>query len=401
MPTIGFNIKPRGYSGGVVVGQYTLGSAAYVSGGIYRTSDNVLLRTLFAAEYQSAGVQYIYWDGLDDKGNDVSATPAYFKYLKNNVVDDWGTIGNSATLDHGVTTFSGYSPHVNMAIDGDNVYIGEGWNEGARKAALKVDKSVDINAAIGILTDYTGNNTNLSTEYVCTDGTNVYWGGTYVGTDNSWVFATKVSDDTEVTFSSGTAHQEGSSRSYASVLSLVTADPTNLITGLTTDGTYLWVARGSQNEIEVYSCSTGALLTTIATFTNPRKLHYDSLQGGRVWFLNSTNTITKGIIGVNGDLTTGTLTGSVVGDKINIAVDPLTAKLAIITGGTNQQIYLYDVTALNPVLGSPTILGQTGGYQSTAISEYKHLYLLIYRLYKLLYYYLHSILHLCKYCCLK
>jgi len=145
------NIRPRKNGGAVAVGQYTLSAPAYVSGGIYRTSDNVLIRTLFAYEYQTAGVHYIYWDGLSDKGVDFSATPCYFKYLKNNVVDNWGTVGNTATLNHGLTTFSGYSPWVNMAISGNNIYIGEGWNEGSNKAAYKVDKSIDINACIPIL----------------------------------------------------------------------------------------------------------------------------------------------------------------------------------------------------------------------------------------------------------
>lgn len=353
---------------GAPVGQYTLLSDSFTSAGIYRKSDSApktLLRTLWAQERQTAGTHTLYWDGLDDLGNDIIATNDYeAQILSHDIQDDWGTVGNTATLNHGPTTIHGYSRQAHACPIGDYIYVGESWNEGGNKVAFKIAKA-DMGQWIKILPGSAGgNNTNISTEYSCTDGVNIYWAGEDPGNGNNRIFATKISDDTEVVWASGSAYSAAGGRNYASVL----GTGTDKITGLATDGTYLWVAYESLDEIHVYNVSTGAATAASPiSFTAPRSLAYQAANGGRVYFIYNTGAVIKGEVGANGNLTSGTLTISdFPSDKITMAVDNLTDELAIVVGGTTQQVWFWDITAANPSGTNSGKLGQVGGYTTSA-----------------------------------
>ncbi len=373
------------------VAEYTLTSAAYVSAGIYRASDSepkTLLRTLFAYQYQQAGLQYLYWDGLDDQGNNIVATNDYEgKVLSHNMQADWSVVGNSSLYESGLSVMNSYSWFVNMAISGDNIYIGESFNEGGARAAFKVLRS-SPQVSIDILPYATDpnasnpNDTDLSTEYMCTNGTNVFWGGTdpYAAyhtpprTGASWVFATSVATDTNVALSAGTSEKCGIGKTYPNAIDVVIDQPTNIITGMACNGSYLWVARGSQNEIKAYNATTGALVTTITGFTNPRELVYDSSNGGRVWFISGTNSIVKGVVNAGtGNIISGALNiNNFPTNKLTLAIDNSTATtiLAIAVGGTTQQVWGWNVSAASPsysIAADPLFkLGQLGGYATNA-----------------------------------
>jgi hypothetical protein len=356
----------------ISIGQYTLNSPYTTSMGIYRASDpepKTLLRTLWGSEPQEPGTYTIYWDGLDDNGNNIVATNDYEAgLLKHNVSASWSTIGNTSTLNHGSTTLTGYSRMVQAVPYGDNIYIGESWNEGGNKAAFKILKT-DLQSAVYILPGSdNGNNTNLSTEYLCTDGVRVYWGGVDPANGDSWIFATNVSDDSEATFISGSSHTAGGGRTYSSVIDLVTGSGDNIITGMATNGTYLWSARGSTNAIKAYNISgsnpVGNLTSTsTASFSNPRSLAYDSSNGGRIFFVNTSSTPTMTTIGTSGSLTTSSLSiPDFPSDVITFGINNSSSELAAIIGGPTQQVWFWNISAPNPSGTNTGKLGQLGGY---------------------------------------
>ncbi len=369
---------------GALGGKYTLSAPAYTSAGIYRASDTApktLLRTLWSNEYQAAGVHTAYWDGLDDNGNDIISTHDYEAViLSHNVTADWSTIGNTSTLNHGGTNYHGYSTFAKLAMNGTDGYCGEYYNEGGCRKGYyflgsAIQESIDIlPASTDPNASSQTNDTNLSTEYNCTDGTNVYWGGidpgaSGYGTSGSWVYGTVISTNTHLAWSSGTSIKAGGGATYPNAISIVINAPTNVITGMATNGTYLWVARGTTNNIYCYSCSTGALLSTTTGFSNPRELAYDSSNGGRVWFLNSTNQMVKATIGGSGALTSGSLTiPDFPANKMTLAVSNVgTAELAVVNGGTDERVWFWDISAGTPGSTNTGQIGQTGGYQSVTL----------------------------------
>ncbi len=376
----------------VITGSYTLAAPAYTTVGIFRKSDpepKTLLRTIWFNEYQSAGLHYVYWDGLDDLGNDIIATNDYeAKVLTHNMAATWETLGNTSQFNHGATVFNSYSWFVNAAISGDNVYIGESFNEGGARAGFKLltsDILADTQTCYDVLPYATDpnrgnpNDTDLSTEYVCTNGTVTFWGGNdpYAAYSpntlgQSWVFGTYVSNDTNYPFSSGVSEKCGLGKTYPNAIDVVLNDPTNEITGMCCNASYLWVARGTTGNIYCYDATTGALLSTSSGFTNPRKLAYDSSNGGRVWFLQGVNQMVKGTIGALGALSSGSLLiADFPTDKQTLAIDNATNTLAVICAGSNQQVWFWNISAGTPSTNHFAELGQVGGYavDSTAAND--------------------------------
>ena len=109
------------------VGTYTLAIDSYVSVGIYlASSPDTLIRTLGRIEHKTAGVHTIYWDGLDDDGNDVIATNDYIgKVFSHNISYTWELRANSSTATSGTGVFRSYSSAYAIACSGNNVYFGD------------------------------------------------------------------------------------------------------------------------------------------------------------------------------------------------------------------------------------------------------------------------------------
>lgn len=369
--------------------QFYLPSTMNVSMGVYRTSDpepKTLLRTLFADKSYTVGIHPINWDGLDDFGNTVSnPQDTFYRGLKHTITKGWEPVGNSSDATFGSTVLQSYSPFVKAAISGNNIYIGESFNEGGARAGFKIlisdpQKSIDILPYATDPNRGNPNDTNISTEFVCTNGTNVFWGGndpyaSYSLThpiSGSWVFGTKVSDDTNHAFSSGSSMKAGLGKTYPNAIDIVIDQPTNVITGMCSGGNLLWVSR--QNEIKCYNATTGALLSTTTGFINPHQLTYDSSNGGRVWFLRTFGANTNNVVAATITAGTGALTGSILTisdfptDKFSLVMDNVTTTLIAVVGGVYQQIWAWDVNNLNPSGTFLWKLGQLGGYRSNVVA---------------------------------
>ncbi len=368
---------PLFFTSGTAVGQFSLSAPRYVSIGIYIKSDSEpkrLVRTTVGYKYYPTGTHTIYWDKKDDFGNTLSGSDFVAKVLDHDMSYSWQTFGNTSTLNHGGTNYNGYSRFAALCFATNKGYLGENYNEGGARKGFYFDKAVDINTMYEVLPYATDpnhsnvNDTNLETPYNCTDGTNVYWGG-FDTLGKSAMYATKVSDDTNFAWSSGASFTANGGANYPNAINIVTGNSADRITGMCTNGTNLWNARGSQNKILRWTVSTGATAgSDNTTWTNPRELAYDSSNSGRIWFIHSTNTLIVATIGAGGALSAGSHTLTLSSQPIlSIAIDNATSTLAILYGGTDQVVKLYSISAATPTGTHANTIGQIGGYQSTAL----------------------------------
>lgn len=371
---------PRGFT---IVGYYRLASSTYVSTiAIVKKSDSIpkkVYDVIPVYETKLAGTYPIYWDGNDRSNNPVAGDYEYEVWV-NNIDVTWGTFGNTSTLNHGSTTMRGYDRYYSLCISGNNLYQGYGYGEAEATSSRKTLLN-NLQQQINILeygTDPNASNKNDSNPgnwYNCTDGINVYWSvKDYLTTDN-WHYATKVSDDTEVELSGGVSkHSSGmafTSRTYEWAFGLDSITATT--TGMCTDGTHVFVCKGSVDLIYVYSCATGALVNTINTgnyagLDNPREIVYDSVNN-RVIFFNSTNQVQIAGVGALGALNgIGFTINFGSGTKLTqgIYINGSTVILAIAYGDTYQEVRFFNISG---ALSGSSIgqIGQTGGYQSTAL----------------------------------
>src|SRR6218665_1942805 len=180
---------------------YTLTQSAKTSAGIY-TKDSVLVRTLWTAKNYEAGTYRIEWDGKDDLGNPAPAGDYVAKVLANNVKYTWnGIIGNTSDSNTGSTVQrASYYFMTGMAIVNNTAYYSSGYSEGrptiAKFVTSQPQKKISIEKNPGTTTS--------NVDYVASDGKLVYWSG-YDAYDNTntWVFANKIADDSDVTFTAG------------------------------------------------------------------------------------------------------------------------------------------------------------------------------------------------------
>lgn len=178
---------------------YTLPSTKRVSIGIYDIN-NVLLRNLKKGETQTAGTYSLNWDGTNDFLSSLPITTYKAKLITNNVNYEWqGIIGNTSTYQTGPTIHRSLDAPIGMVINGNKaVYcIGYGEGEGGNGGFLLDNVQEKLHPM-----PY--DNTGQNSDYVVSDGTNIYWAGYDAFIQgHSFMFATKVSDNSEVSFSSG------------------------------------------------------------------------------------------------------------------------------------------------------------------------------------------------------
>lgn len=349
-------------SGTGVNTSYTLSDNMFAtSAGVFKT-DGTLIRTLWGVKKQKAGTYPIYWDGKDDDGNVASTDTYHVEVLKNKVVYNWdGVIGNTSTINVGteydvMRSFTGIH---DMDIVGTKIFYCVGYNE--TTAATYTKDTTNINGGASPVRP-TFAFAEYITQYCTSDGTNVYWGGYDPhAVTTSWLWASKVTDNTEVLFSSGTAIQQAyPGYKYPSGIDFRTENPVQVkhsLTGLTVqkNGSYLFCARGPQGIVSVINKTTGALVLTLS-IANVTAICADTASG--LW-IATENSINKYTVAANGSIGTPTLTISTGLSRITyMKVSPDGATLAIIDAGANQQ-----VKGFNNTTGAANwTLGTQGGY---------------------------------------
>ena len=335
---------------------FTLSNSARTSAGVFK-KDSTLVRTLWADKTYSPGTYTEYWDGKDDYGIKItSPDPNYdIKILSNNVNYNWdGIIGNTSLANTGSSVHRGYyTSMTGMAITGNTAYFCQGYSEGysseAKFSTLNPQARLDI---------YPGKVSTMNSDYVATDGINVYWAGYDIyRSQNSFVHVTRVSDDGEVNFGANgvkyTMQQIGYPKTYNSTIDNLTTGnsrPSGL--AVQTAGNYLFVSHKFLNQLHVLNKTTGALIQNFS-ITSPAGLATD---GNYLWIVSGTNTVAKYNINANG--TIGTVALTLSGIATPGAIQVYGSKLAVIDAGTNQIVRFYNTTTGVQA----TQLGVTGGY---------------------------------------
>ncbi len=353
------------YSQSANPGSFTfkLTSSARTSAGVYKT-DSTLVRTLWADRNYAAGTYTEQWDGKDDFGNTISPPDATYiiKVLTNNVNYNWdGVIGNTSTATTGSKIHRGYyTSMTGMAITGTTAYFCQGYSEGYSSEA----KFSITNPQVRLdLTGFGGRTSTMNSDYVTTDGKNVYWAGyNAYQLSISFVHATTVSNDAQVNFGNNgqsyTMTQLTNPKTYTSVLDLITNDANAHPTGLAVQqtGNYLFVSHGGINELHVFDKATGALVQNIS-LTNPQSLAVD---GNNLWIASGVNTVAKYTVNANGTLSSAILTLS--GISVPGAIQVNGSNIAVVDAGINQIVRFFNTSS--GVEG--TQLGTTGGYFTDA-----------------------------------
>jgi chitodextrinase len=344
---------------------FSLSSGARTSAGVFK-KDGTLIRTLWSGVNYSAGSHSSSWDGTNDEGMLVPDSNYDIRVLSNNVNYTWeGVIGNSSAQFSGSTVMHSFQNMFSMAIAGSTIYYSTNYGERVNTTFKTSTTSPDSKTS---LADQGG-----AINLVTTDGNYVYWAGydpfsgnnvvAYIPSDvnnNTYVYATRVSDDQQVTFSSGSPLN----LTYLTTPMTSCIDVGNasaLISGIAVqkNGNYLFVAHKNLNRLDVLNKTTGALVRSI-TVTSPGSLAADG--NGNLWMVSNTNTVSKYGVNADGSLTAASINLASLVSPLAIAVSPDNNTLIISDGGNSQQ-----VKAFNTGTGSASwTYGQAGGYASDA-----------------------------------
>ena len=342
--------------------QYTLASTSTTSAGVYK--DGKLVRTLWSNVKRSAGTYTVTWDGKDDAGATVSGT-TQIKVLSHQMNYQWtANIGNSSSIDTGSHKLRGLRTPFSGVEVGNYIYMAKGNTEG-NTPIYKVAKSAP-SYMIEVRPNANRSST-FQTEYVCSDGTLVYWAG-YDAWSGRWpegnpapdtnsrvqsiIYATKVSDDLDHTFSSGKTVKPTLDGFYTFSGLVVFDDTAAHPTGLAvmSSGNYLYSSHKGKNQVKCYNKTTGALL---ATYSLP--LAGIAIEGSALYGIDG-HTVKKYTIESNGSLTYASVSIS-IGSPINLSVKNGTI---MVIDGSTQQVKAYNTSGT-----LQWTLGQSGGYYNS------------------------------------
>lgn len=308
-----------------------------------------VIRTIWYGEQKSAGPVGIIFDGKSDTGSTVPNGLYNWVLTYNNVSYTWdGVIGNTSTLKTGASVHKGYySCMTGMTIVNGYAYFCQGYSEKQKSIGKFLlsdpQKRIDI---VGVGGAGNLEFTNAYTDHVCNDGTNIYYGSA------QFVYAIKVSDDSEVTFANGVPVIHG--YHYSSVIDYIEDYASdNATSGIAVQktGNKLFVSHRYRDELHVLNKTTGALLQAI-TITNPRHLCIDT--DDNLWMVSGTNTVAKYTVNSNGTLTSATLILSGLTDPKAIQIKG--SEIFVEDAGTVQKLYTYNTSTgtLNHTKGTGT-----------------------------------------------
>lgn len=334
---------------------FTLDTVSHVSIKVFR-QDSIQVKTIVSDTIMQAGTHTMYWNATDDLGAAIPFPDSSYsvKIKSNNLKYNWdGVIGNSSDSMTGNLVHRGYYECMTgLTFTGTKGYFCNAYSEGFPSIGM-----FDVANPNQKLFIYTIRQRNAITNYVTTDGTNVYWGASAASSTSSFVYATKVSDDTEVSFSAGLNYTPPNGTVYKTIGYL---NKTNTaLTGLAVQqsGNYLFVARATMDSLYVLNKTTGL---------QAQRLFYDSCRAlstdasGNLWMITGTNTVAKYTVNLDGTLTaTGV---SITGLIAPLATQVNGSEVAVADGGNSQQVKFFN----NTTGAATTTLGTANGYYSDA-----------------------------------
>ncbi|WP_173809428.1 malectin domain-containing carbohydrate-binding protein [Hymenobacter caeli] len=341
--------------------QFILKQEATTSAGAY-TSDGTLVRTLWRGVSYSEGPHTATWDGKDDQGQALPAGPYEVRVLSHNINYVWdGAIGNTSAAQSGTSVFQGFLPIRGMVANDTAIFYTQGYNEGQPYLHRFRHTNPRSKTNLGRVDAFT------SVSLIASDGTNLYLadneGGVGAGNKTSFVYARRLKDDTELTFTAGQEVRLNGSwpgQYYPSVIDLDQTSPPspgllqNGATGLAVQrtGRILAVAHRGQNVIRLFDKTTGQLLANLPA-ASPGSL--SMTPAGDLWAV-----VANGVVRYT-NLSTLPLVAAVLpglAHPLAVGTDPANEDLVLVAdGGPSQQVKAYSR------IGVPLwTYGQAGGY---------------------------------------
>jgi hypothetical protein len=337
---------------------FNVSTSSRTSAGVFNSS-GTLIRTLWSGVDYAAGTYTKTWDKKDDKGNLMSGTSYTVKVITNNVAYTWeGVVGNTSSSKTGDNKMRHLRSMWDLSFAGTKGYYCTGFVEG-NSSANKFELS-DIQSKEEVTPAEHGD-VNLELNYNATDGNYVYWTGFDGYGSQSFAYATKVSDESEVLFTKGTSVSTQWGRTYTKAIDVQTGITTNNPSGIAVQktGNFLFISHKGMNKIMIFNKTTGASVTTFS-ITEPRDLTTDA--NNDLWVISGKNTLTRYTV----NATTGGLTSaaSITGLTNPISLSSYSKSLAVADEGTSQ------VKSFNISNGSlEWTLGKLNGYDSDATVE--------------------------------
>jgi hypothetical protein len=324
-----------------------------------------LVRTLWSAQTNDPRVSnpVAAWDGTLDNGSTAPAGNYTVRVLDHNVQYSWdGAVGNTSPLPHNTMTYHNGGSHITyMAITAAgemyfNTQYDERWPTGAYTTTAN-PQVINYPFQVGPGASYT----TLSN--VCTDDTNVYWDYAPLGFGSNGIIATKVSDKTQVAFSTGVSYG-----AFSSGISIST-DP---ITGMAVSksANFIFVTYNSSGHLLVLNKTTGALLHTVTAWSKNYQC-VTSPTTGDLWVSYSIggsfiDTVVKlNVDGAGNPTASGvSITGFAQVEGMAISPDGLT--LLLIDTAT-QQVKAFNTSdgSVKTAFGSSGTFGTSGGYANS------------------------------------
>jgi hypothetical protein len=345
---------------------FSLSSNATTSAGVF-AKDGTLLRNLWSNVKYPSGSHNETWDGTDDEGRMVPEANYDIRVLSNNVTYEWeGVVGNTSAEKSGETVFrASPQPFVYFLPYETTGYYSIGYEEAGPvgQELLSLNDIQHSRRPLFPLSDKEKAGSSQTSLFIATDGYYMYWAGrdpysSSNATDKNvfYVYASNVSDNSEVLFSHGIPYKNFHGRLQKSVIDYVGNDKQG-ITGLAVQKkhNFLFVSHG--DSLHVLDKVTGVLAKSISMPVG--SLAVDA--SDNLWILGGT-AAKKYNVNKDGTLSTSalvTIAGFV--KPVAITVSPAN-EVVVADAGTSQQL-----KAFNGRTGeSAWVFGQKGGYYVSA-----------------------------------
>ena len=316
--------------------EFSLDRAATVSAGTYK--GGTLIKTIFSNKQYASGKHVVFIPFDPTPGITV-------KVLSNNIKYEWeGILANTSDSMSGPTVHHGYAQIYAALPYGDKLYASKYYSEGNPTQSVLKLSNIQLSDRI-FKTE--GRAYHQNTTCIATDGVNVYWFGGDGYKKTSYIFATKIRDNTEVIFPKGIPYKGYAGRKYKSVIDFdsTTVDANGI--AVQRNRPYIFTARASKNLINVHD-KTGAFVRSIA-IDAPYGLSCDENDNLLVCTGKSVNRYTVNIDG------TIELSLAINGLKRPISVSAKKGKILV------ADVWDHQVKAFNYKGESLWTLGQPGG----------------------------------------
>lgn len=343
---------------------YYLNEKSTTSAGVYKNGR--LVRTLWSNVEKPAGYFDFSWDRKGDSLQTISS-PYQIKVIANNIKYKWkANIGNTSRDSIGSNKIRALRTPTDGVEAGNFIYFSTGFVEG-NTSTFKISKN-DIRRMIPIRPSLCGD-ADAEVRFCATDSNLVYWAGidawsrAWPSTNktppdtNSWadcfIFATKVSNDTDYIFSSGVTLKPSLAqcRTYSAIgvsLKDTSAKPTGL--AVMKNGNYLYLTQLGKSQVKCFNKITGALIQTISLSLGDICIRDSFLYG------ISGNSIKGYKINSNGTLSNTSFNVS-ISKPINVSCNN---SLIYVTVASTHQIKAYNTSGV-----LQWTYGQSGGYKGS------------------------------------